>query len=284
MKKIIELTNKIKFDFNIIHGIFLDYQILVDIPDVPAYKTVKMEILSKMFSSRMIPKDKRKSYRYLMKMSLEDGDEVAYVNEEGKIYGTELEAYMKIEKEDLEILKNPDFVKEEYYAFKDTDRNIRYIGKYIGLHDNRILFKNLLNLDNKCIIKDGNIFKKIHIEDLHKVSSYEKKIFNECMKAANIDICNIVSREKPYKLRFANTNLYYTPSSSGSNLSVNGKVYTTKNNILTIFKNSMTVILEFKENSTVLKKLRNLGYNPEKSRYGRYKMKVYKSEFIKEYI
>lgn len=91
-----------------------------------------------------------------------------------------------------------------------------------------------------------------------------------------------------YRVKHKETGLYYQPSTSGSNLGNNGKIYTTSNSCLSGNENYIGITI--KKDSRVYKKYINIlsaKYVDETMACNKYKYvfyKIPKTDFEKEYI
>lgn len=87
----------------------------------------------------------------------------------------------------------------------------------------------------------------------------------------------------PYRIKHKPTGLYYKPS-KGNNLSKNGKVYTTANNVITQYKRYDYLVITVLKNSTIDKTVGKLSDNFTWNNYDKIFYKVPKEEFEIEWI
>lgn len=87
----------------------------------------------------------------------------------------------------------------------------------------------------------------------------------------------------PYRIKHKPTGLYYKPS-TGNNLSKNGKVYTTSNNVITQYKRYDYLVITVLKNSTIDKTVGRLSDNFTWNNYDKIFYKVPKEEFEIEWV
>lgn len=85
------------------------------------------------------------------------------------------------------------------------------------------------------------------------------------------------------RIKHKPTGLYYKPS-KGNNLSKNGKVYTTANNVITQYKRYDYLVITVLKNSTIDKTVGRLSDNFTWNNYDKIFYKVPKEEFEIEWI